>query len=162
MKQETNLPANEPTIEQAIAEYVSLEPDFQTAKSLRDRLRTRIIDHAKAQPAAFAGNEKSFHMGNGVVVRRATKTVNRFDAENGISETEVSPDGIIDRTRVRLLGIVCESESLECRASEGKLALYDGCDRCFDNIAARLQKEDIPLFDGMKDEKRKRRLLRRS
>lgn len=81
MKQETNLPVNEPTIEQAIAEYVSLEPDFQTAKSLRDRLRTRIIDHAKAQPAAFAGNEKSFHMGNGVVVRRATKTVNRFDAD---------------------------------------------------------------------------------
>ena len=81
MRQETNLPINEPTIEQTLAEFTALEPEFQTVKSLRDRLRNRILDHAKMQPDAFRAGEKSYHVGNGVVVRRATKTINRFDAD---------------------------------------------------------------------------------
>lgn len=81
MKQENNTPKNIDTIESMTAEFSMLEPDFMQVKTYRDNLRTRILDHVKNLQEAFRGNEKSHHLPNGVVVRRASKTINHFDAD---------------------------------------------------------------------------------
>lgn len=51
----------------------------------------------------------------------------------------------IDRTHARLLGVVPDGLG------------EAGC--CFDNMAARLKGEEVPLFYGMKDAEKRRRLL---
>lgn len=69
----------EMTIEETAVQFSRLEPDFVAAKTLRDRMRNRLIDYVKQQQNAFAGNEKSYHIKGGVVVRRASKIVPHFD-----------------------------------------------------------------------------------
>lgn len=78
MQQEKINPNNR-SIDQVTTEYATLEPDFQQVKTYRDNLRTQILDYVKTQPDAFKGDKKSHHLSSGVVVRRATKTVNHFD-----------------------------------------------------------------------------------
>ncbi|MCQ2295707.1 MAG: hypothetical protein MJZ67_08665 [Bacteroidales bacterium] len=79
MKQETR--QTEVNIEEVVSEFRQLESSYQSARAIREKLRTQIIEHAKGQKEAFAGDEKSYHMAGGVVVRRSATLKSRFDEE---------------------------------------------------------------------------------
>lgn len=68
-------------IEEVVGEFRQLESSYQSAKAIREKLRTQIIEHAKAQKEAWQGDEKSYHIPGGVVVRRSTTLKNRFDED---------------------------------------------------------------------------------
>lgn len=77
--QQEKLKNNEIDIVAVIAAYPSAKADYQNAKNKVDQASKQIIEHAKTQPDAFRGEEKSYHLSDGVVVRRATTLKGRFD-----------------------------------------------------------------------------------
>lgn len=88
--------------------------------------------------------------------------INRFD----LSDMDSYKNGrervweIIDRTHLRLMGLVPESYSLLRRTEEGLLSSLAEKDQDapFDNIAVRLEGGQVPLFEGMGAVKLRRKL----
>ena len=72
--------------------------------------------------------------------------LNRFSPDE---KPECPPAEIIDRTHARLLGVIPDRKT--AGAALGSL--------CFDNIAARLRGNELPLFSGATDAKKLRKLL---
>ena len=68
-------------INEVVNEFRQVEPTYQSAKTAREKLRTQIIEHAKAQKDAWQGDEKSYHIPGGVVVRRSATVKSRFDED---------------------------------------------------------------------------------
>lgn len=66
-------------IAMVLESYPQLRTSYQNAKNKVDQASKQIIEHAKTQPDAFRGEEKSYHLSDGVVVRRATTLKGRFD-----------------------------------------------------------------------------------
>lgn len=77
--QQEKLKNNEIDIVAVIAAYPSAKADYQNAKNKVDQASKQIIEHTKSLPDAFRGDEKSYHLTDGVVVRRATTVRCRFD-----------------------------------------------------------------------------------
>ena len=65
----------------------------------------------------------------------------------------------IDRTHTPLVGVVPESYELFRCSEEGRIEEAGETALCFLNIASRLKGEEVPLFFGMREEKKLRRSL---
>lgn len=88
--------------------------------------------------------------------------INSFDAEAVLSGTRPGIIDIIDKTRVQIIGVVPYSRPLAIMQEDGLLS----CERkkldttvAFDNIAARVCGESIPLMQGFKYGKRRKLIL---
>lgn len=83
--------------------------------------------------------------------------VNQFDAQSVLRRRSSRKGllGIIDSSRATLLGVVPYDYGLMLHA-EGVKGDADAAYRAFDNIAARIFGEDVPLFSKMKKLRKKR------
>ncbi len=93
--------------------------------------------------------------------KQAKLLVNRLDTTDLSSyrNGRESVNQWIDRTHTPLIGIVPESYELFRCSEEGRIEGAGETALCFLNIASRLKGEEIPLFSGMREEKKLRRSL---
>ncbi|MBQ7172159.1 MAG: P-loop NTPase [Clostridia bacterium] len=114
-------------------------------------------------PSAVRAAEKSgdllFEFGIsdcGLVVNRMEREIKKAKEHLGVSE-------MIDRTAVRVIGIVPEDERLALCTERGEAAVAAGkrpdSAAAFSNIAARLCGENVPLLFGVAGVKKRKKLL---
>jgi len=89
--------------------------------------------------------------------------INSFDFEAAVSTERPGINEIIDRSFIQLCGIVPYERVLMLGAELGRLAFQtkkSNANAAFENIAARLCGENVPLFDGFYGNKTKRMIKR--
>ena len=89
--------------------------------------------------------------------------INSFDFEAAAEGERPGINDIIDRSYIRLCGIVPYDRELMLGAEAGKLACQikkSNAGVAFGNIAARLCADDVPIFEGFKGSKIKRTIKR--
>ena len=93
--------------------------------------------------------------------KQARLLVNRLDMTD-LSSYRNGRESVkqwIDRTHTLLVGVVPESYELFRCSEEGRIEEAGETALCFLNIATRLKGEEVPLFSGMREEKKLRRSL---
>ena len=93
--------------------------------------------------------------------KQARLLVNRLDMTD-LSSYRNGRESVkqwIDRTHTPLVGVVPESYELFRCSEEGRIEEASETALCFLNIASRLKGEEVPLFSGMREEKKLRRSL---
>ena len=93
--------------------------------------------------------------------KQARLLVNRLDMTD-LSSYRNGRESVkqrIDRTHTLLVGVVPESYELFRCSEEGRIEEAGETALCFLNIASRLKGEEVPLFSGMREEKKLRRSL---
>lgn len=114
-------------------------------------------------PAAIRGAEKTGLLLDSRGVPGQKLVLNRFDIDAVMEGRRPGINAIIDMTRTPILGVIPEDHGLELGQESGKLyteSAARGTARAFDNLAARLCGESVPLFAGMR-RLRRRRLVER-
>lgn len=90
--------------------------------------------------------------------------INCFDFDGALARTKPGINEIIDRSRIRLCGIVPRDRELAEDAENGELIVCrspkSNCAQAYRNIAARLNGEYIPLFDGFSGWRTRRQIKR--
>ncbi len=86
--------------------------------------------------------------------------INGFDIDGAISGERPGINEIIDRTFLRLGGIIPQDRGLMLSSERGELCTKGNCAVAFDNIACRLMGRYIPLFSGFTGISTKRRIKR--
>ncbi len=115
-------------------------------------------------PTSVRGAERMGKLLSGYGIDDQYLIVNRFDGKSAAKGERPGVNELIDRTCVRLLGVVPDSRDLELAQEEGILADSFKRDRdrvcdSFDEIAARLCGERLPLFSYLPERKRKKLIV---
>lgn len=130
-------------------------------------LETGLIDRAiivaSHQPSSIRGAELTgeyllSRLGRDRLEERLV--INCFDLDGAISGERPGINEIIDRTFIRLGGIIPQSRELMLSSEKGKLCTRGNCAAAFDNIACRLMGRCVPLFSGFSGMSVKRRIKR--
>lgn len=101
-------------------------------------------DEVSARSACVAGNEL---MKIGVKEENLRLVINRFDKKAVKRGRLLNIDEVIDRTYIRLLGVVPEERDLMyASVSEKALSEYSEAKIAFNNIAERISGKEIPLY----------------
>lgn len=114
-------------------------------------------------PAAIRGAEKTGLLLDSRGVSGQKLVLNRFDIDAVMDGRRPGINAIIDMTRTPILGVIPEDRLLELGQESGWLYIESSArstSQAFDNLAARLCGESVPLFSGMR-RLRRRRLLER-
>ncbi|MBP5269874.1 MAG: P-loop NTPase [Clostridia bacterium] len=120
---------------------------------------------ASHMPTAIRGAERTGKALSGLGVEERFLIVNRFCASDVLAGRRPGVNDLIDRTYIRLLGVIPDSRDLELAQESGKLAVQikragDKTADAFAEIAARLCGERVPLMSYLPA--RLRRKLTRS
>jgi len=118
---------------------------------------------ATHQPASIRAAEQTGAQLAQYGIEEQKLVINNFDFKGAVSGERPGINEIIDRSFVKLCGIVPYDNELMLGAETGRLACQiKKCeaDAAFDNIAARLCGESVPLFDGFRSSKTKRMIKR--
>ena len=127
---------------------------------------------ASHQPTSIRGAEKMGYILDGFGVSEQYLIINMFDSASVLSGERPGINELIDKTHIKLLGIIPESPTLASDQEKGKLAVdgrltkkgirvKKGCRaaaEAFREIAMRLCSERIPLMADMPERKRKKLL----
>ncbi len=106
---------------------------------------------ASHMPTSIRGAERMGQMLAEYGVSERLLIVNRFDASDVLKGLRPGVNELIDRTYIRLIGVVPDSKKLELAQEQGLLADEilrdrDRTSEAFDEIAARLCGERVPLM----------------
>ncbi len=117
---------------------------------------------ASHMPTSIRGAEKTGFFLETMGVTEQYLIVNRFDMKKVRSGERPGLTDLIDRTKVRLIGVIPDSSELELAQEKGILACKnsrkkDYAEAAFDETAARLCGERIPIMSFLPE--RKRRML---
>lgn len=88
--------------------------------------------------------------------------INSFDTENIMRKKKASRSGmfeIIDRSGIPLIGVIPYDYELQLTGEKSDREYTDETFAAFENIAARLSGENVPLFSGMKKIRKKKKIL---
>lgn len=130
---------------------------------------------ASHQPTSVRGAEKMGYILDRLGVDEQYLIINMFDAAAVLAGERSGINELIDKTHIKLLGIVPASPALAAEQEKGRLAVDGRTDKrhpgdrkvkkgcreaalAFREIAARLTNERVPLLSGM-SEKKRRKLL---
>ncbi|MCQ2355197.1 MAG: P-loop NTPase [Clostridia bacterium] len=118
---------------------------------------------ASHQPTSVRGAEKTGYLLEELGVTDQYLVINRYDGDEVLRGGRPGLNALIDRTHIRLIGVIPESEKLELAQERGKLVCEargdrTGADAAFDEIARRMCGERLPLMSYL-NEKRRRKLL---
>lgn len=101
-------------------------------------------DSVSARSACVAGNEL---IKLGVKEEKIRLVINRFDKKAVKRGKLLNIDDVIDRTYIRLLGVVPEEHDLMyAGVTEKSLSPYSDAKIAFNNIADRISGKEIPLY----------------
>lgn len=101
-------------------------------------------DEISARAACVLGNQLT---AKGIKEENLRLIINRFDEKCVKKGKMLNADDMIDRTYIRLLGIIPEEPDLMCSSVTGKqLFDYSDAKTAFDNIAGRITGKEIPLI----------------
>ena len=117
---------------------------------------------ASHMPTSVRGAEKTGFFLESLGVTEQYLIVNRFDMKKVRSGVRPGLTELIDRTKVRLVGVIPDSPELELAQERGILACKnirkkDHAEAAFDETAARLCGDRIPIMSFLPE--RKRRML---
>ncbi len=118
---------------------------------------------ASHHPASIRAACQTGEMLEEAAVPELRLLINQFDLEGAASGRRPGVNEIIDRSYIRLCGIVPYDSALMLASENGKLAFelkHSPAAAAFDNIARRLNGQNVPLFDGFTGWRTKR-LIRR-
>ena len=118
---------------------------------------------ASHQPTSVRGAEKMGVMLEDFGVPELHLVINRYDGEQVLKGNRPGINSLIDRTHVRLIGVIPDSDTLELEQENGILACQitgdkTGAPVAFEELAARICGERIPLMSFV-NEKKRRKLL---
>lgn len=118
---------------------------------------------ATHQPASIRAAEQTGAQLAEYGIEKQKLIINNFDFEGAVSGERPGINEIIDRSFIQLCGIVPYDKRLMLGAETGQLACQikkSAVGAAFDNIAARLCGESVPLFEGFNGSKNKRMIKR--
>ncbi len=114
-------------------------------------------------PSAVRAAEKSGDLLFEFGIRDCVLVVNRMERDIKKAEKHLGVSEMIDRTAVRIIGIVPEDERLALCTERGEPAagarIRPDSTVAFSNIAARLCGENVPLLSGVAGVKKRKKLL---
>lgn len=118
---------------------------------------------ASHQPTSVRGAEKTGYMLDELGVTDQYLVINSYDGDEVLRGGRPGLNVLIDRTHVRLIGVIPESEKLELAQERGRLVCElrrdrTGIKQAFDEIARRMCGERLPVMSYV-SEKRRRKLL---
>ncbi len=101
-------------------------------------------DSVSARSACVAGDELIKH---GIKEEKIRLIINRFDKKAVKRGRLLNVDEVIDKTYIRLLGVVPEERDLMyASVTEKALSPYSEAKSAFNNIAERISGKEIPLY----------------
>ncbi len=118
---------------------------------------------ATHQPASIRAAEQTGAQLEEYKISDQKLVINNFDFKGALSGERPGINEIIDRSYIRLCGIVPYDKELMLGAETGKLACQlkkSSAKVAFDNTAARLCGENVPLFEGFNGARNKRTIKR--
>ncbi len=117
---------------------------------------------ASHQPTSQRAAEKTDITLEGLGVKERYLVINGFDTDAVLSGTRPGIIEIIDKTKIQIIGVIPYSRPLAISQEDGLLS----CERkklettaAFDNVAARLMGESIPLLSGVSGRRRRKLIL---
>lgn len=131
---------------------------------------------ASHQPTSIRGAEKMGYILESLGIERQYLVINMFDADAVLSGERIGINELIDKTHIKLLGVIPASSGLAAEQERGRLCT-DGVTvgrrrkkkilrecrevaAAFSETAARLTSEQLPLLAGMSASRRRKLLYK--
>lgn len=115
---------------------------------------------ASHQPASLRAADKTGEYLLGRLVKEQRLIINSFDMDSALKGTRPGINEMIDRSFIRLGGMIPYDKELLLATERGELLTNGNTATAFDNTARRLMGKNVPLFENFKGLSVKRKIKR--